>query len=70
MTSRSNRIDCPPMPHTSARRIGRVLKGMLARLAEWRERSDQRKTLAAMNDRIGISRSDAIRESSRPFWRA
>jgi uncharacterized protein YjiS (DUF1127 family) len=47
---------------------------MLARLAEWRERYDQRNTLAAMNDRmlkdVGISRSDAIRESSKPFWRA
>ena len=47
---------------------------MLNRFAEWRERYDQRKTLAAMNERmlkdIGITRSDAIRESSKPFWRA
>jgi len=38
------------------------------------QRAVQRRRLAAMDDRmlqdIGISRVDALRESSKPFWRA
>jgi uncharacterized protein YjiS (DUF1127 family) len=42
-------------------------------LLEWHERSRQRRALMALDDRllkdIGISRADAERETSKPFWR-
>jgi uncharacterized protein YjiS (DUF1127 family) len=51
-----------------------LLRSVLARLSEWRRRSEQRATLASMNDRmlkdVGISRGDAVREASKPFWQA
>jgi uncharacterized protein YjiS (DUF1127 family) len=56
------------------RGIVRLLKAAINRLAEWRERSEQRKHLAGMNERmlkdVGISRADAAREANKPFWRA
>jgi uncharacterized protein YjiS (DUF1127 family) len=45
----------------------------LDRLLGWRERARQRRALLALDDRmlkdIGITRADAEREASRPFWR-
>ena len=43
-------------------------------VACWRRRAHERRLLAAFDDRvlrdIGISRVDAARECSKPFWRA
>jgi uncharacterized protein YjiS (DUF1127 family) len=40
----------------------------------WRERLRQRRELAQWTDRdlhdVGLSRSDIIRETEKPFWRA
>jgi len=45
-----------------------------AALDGWSERAQGRRRLAALDDRmladIGISRADAEREASKPFWRA
>jgi uncharacterized protein YjiS (DUF1127 family) len=42
-------------------------------IAGWIERARQRKALAGLDDYmlrdIGITRCDAVRECSRPFWR-
>jgi uncharacterized protein YjiS (DUF1127 family) len=39
----------------------------------WRERARQRRALTKLDTRllddIGLSRSEAVRESARPFWR-
>jgi len=44
----------------------------LARLLRWYELARQRRALLALNDHmlkdIGISRAEAEREASRPFW--
>jgi uncharacterized protein YjiS (DUF1127 family) len=55
-----------------------VLHDVLARIGsevgEWRRRSRDRRGLATMSDRslrdIGLTRYDAAREASKPFWRA
>lgn len=43
-------------------------------VACWRRRARERRLLSALDDRalrdIGISRVDAARECSKPFWRA
>jgi uncharacterized protein YjiS (DUF1127 family) len=74
MANRSDGVDCAPAPLAAPRAIGRALRSILSRLAEWRERSEQRTHLASMNDRmlkdIGVSRSDAVREARKPFWQA
>ncbi len=52
--------------------------GLLAQLTEklhvWRERRRQRQELAQWTDRdlhdVGLSQSDVIRETEKPFWRA
>jgi uncharacterized protein YjiS (DUF1127 family) len=52
--------------------------GFLSRLNEtlhvWRERGRQRRELAKWTERdlhdIGLSRSDVVRETEKPFWRA
>jgi uncharacterized protein YjiS (DUF1127 family) len=45
----------------------------IALLRLWRQRSEQRRELAALSDRtlrdIGITRLDAVREAQKPFWR-
>ena len=53
-------------------------QGVLAQLAEtlhvWRQRYEQRRELSKWSDRdlhdIGMSSSDVIFETSKPFWRA
>jgi len=50
------------------------LQGLRATLQEWRRRVRSRNELAALCNRclrdIGVTRYDAYRESSKPFWRA
>jgi len=42
-------------------------------ISRWIERARQRQALAALNDRelrdIGITRSEAVRETEKPFWK-
>ena len=44
----------------------------VARLLRWHELARQRRTLLTLNDRmlkdIGVTRAEAEREASRPFW--
>ena len=51
-----------------ARLPGRLLDALL----RWQERARQRHLLMAMDERmlkdIGLSRADATREASKPFW--
>jgi uncharacterized protein YjiS (DUF1127 family) len=46
---------------------------LLAQLDEWVDRRRQRRALMGLNDDllkdIGVSRADAFREASKPFWR-
>ena len=50
--------------------IWRVVETLLC----WRERVAQRRALAALDDRllsdIGVTRSEALAEADKPFWRA
>jgi len=52
----------------------RLLADVTALLQKWRSRARGRRDLAALSDRclrdIGLSRSDALREIRKPFWRA
>jgi len=52
----------------------RLLADLTALLGKWQERTRGRRDLAALSDRslrdIGLSRSDALREINKPFWRA
>ena len=74
MATWSNGANCAPASRVALRGIARRTRTILSRLAEWQERSEQRKHLAGMNERmlkdIGISRADAAREANKPFWRA
>jgi uncharacterized protein YjiS (DUF1127 family) len=49
-----------------------LLTGLLAAVDAWIERHRQRNALLGLNDAmlkdIGISRADAVREGSKPFW--
>ena len=73
MTIRSGFLPASPAS-VSRGGFGRFLTGVVTRLAEWQERSEQRLHLAGMDDRmlkdIGVSSVDAARESSKPFWKA
>jgi uncharacterized protein YjiS (DUF1127 family) len=52
----------------------RLLADLTALFRKWRSRARGRRDLAALSDRslrdIGLSRSDALREIRKPFWRA
>jgi uncharacterized protein YjiS (DUF1127 family) len=54
---------------SGARRLAAI---GLARLLHWHELARQRRALLALSDHmlkdIGISRAEAEREASRPFW--
>lgn len=47
---------------------------LMSLFALWQRRSHQRGQLLQLNDRllqdIGLSRTDALAEASKPFWRA
>ncbi len=55
-------------------RLARLPLAILQTLLVWQERDQQRRHLAALDDRllsdVGISRADAVREAAVPFWRA
>ncbi len=65
-----------PVSRTAARRKdGRgPVEEALRILSIWIQRARQRHCLAGLSDRslkdIGISRCDALREASKPFWRS
>jgi uncharacterized protein YjiS (DUF1127 family) len=73
-------MDCPPAARLAAprlaapRRSAGFFTGLFTRLAEWRERAEQRAHLAGMDERmlkdIGVNHVDAAHESSKPFWKA
>jgi len=48
-------------------------RGTIASLREWSDRHAQRRALRELPEEmlkdIGLSRADAYRESSKPFWR-
>jgi uncharacterized protein YjiS (DUF1127 family) len=52
----------------------RLRLGLLALLELWSERRRQRRALLELSDHvlkdIGISRSEALQEGRKPFWRA
>jgi uncharacterized protein YjiS (DUF1127 family) len=52
----------------------KLVTSLVDSLSRWRERARGRRLLMEMDERllkdIGISRSDAYRESRKPFWRA
>ena len=54
-------------------RVARLPLAMLETLLIWKERDQQRRHLASLDDRLlsdmGISRADAAREAAIPFWR-
>ncbi len=76
--SRNSTLTRTPVPglHDLAR-LGAGLTSALPALWEtlltWQERASQRRHLASLEDRMlkdmGISRADAEREASKPFWR-
>jgi uncharacterized protein YjiS (DUF1127 family) len=51
----------------------KAFKSTADKVTEWRDRARERRWLMEMDERllkdIGISRSDAYRESRKPFWR-
>ncbi len=55
-------------------RLARLPLAILETLLVWQERDQQRRHLAALDDRLlsdmGISRAAAAREAAIPFWRA
>ena len=54
-------------------RLARLPFAILETLLVWQERDQQRRHLAALDDRLlrdmGMSRADAAREAAIPFWR-
>lgn len=50
-----------------------IVRRIRSTIQSWSERSNQRKVLLALDDRllndIGISRADAEQEGAKPFWR-
>jgi len=62
-----------PLRFLPFRRTGGVRRSLFGLLLLWQDRSIQRYRLGEMDDAmlkdIGISRSEADRESRKPFWR-
>ena len=52
--------------------IGSLAVGLFHQIDSWKRRRAQRKTLAALDERllddIGIARHDAAEEAAKPFW--
>jgi len=67
-----NHKDKPDCDRTGV--LHHVLARISSEVGEWRRRSRDRRALATMSDRslrdIGLTRYDAAREASKPFWRA
>ena len=72
----SHCISCPAAM-ADLTSLGQRLVAVLVRgadiLSAWHERSHQRRTLLALDDRmlkdIGISRAEARQEGRKPFWK-
>ncbi len=51
----------------------RLLRGAVETLLAWQHRAAERQQLAALSDYdlkdVGLTRSDAIAEAEKPFWR-
>ena len=51
-----------------------MIRGGLDLAVAWQQRGRERRHLASLDERmlrdLGVSRSDATRESAKPFWRA
>ena len=62
-----------PRAHAARDAALRAVVAAFDRLAEWRNRAEQRRQLAVMSERdlkdIGLGRADARREAAKPFWR-
>ena len=62
-------------PYSVAARfgVGAGLEAVASAFYQWRDRVQQRKMLARLDDHllsdIGLSRSDVEREIHKPFWR-
>ena len=65
---------CLERPANRRSGVGILLVGMLAWLRDCHAVYRQRRELLALDDRmlkdIGLSRADAFREGSKPFWRS
>ena len=66
------------LSHSPRRSAGRVARyaglSLLVTLEAWAERRCQRRALLELSDHalkdIGLNRSDAFEEGTKPFWRA
>ena len=63
----------PTKVRSAWRRARRVMAACARVIALWAARARQRRILATFDDRllsdIGITRTDAMRECEKPFWR-
>lgn len=70
MTHAQTLYHAPCGPRTSRRRLFAEWRAVIE---EWRRRARSRHELAVLCDRclrdIGVTRYDAYREMSKPFWR-
>ncbi|MEX2629584.1 MAG: DUF1127 domain-containing protein [Tistlia sp.] len=61
------------VPAPAARSLSSRIAGLVELLFQWQERWEQRERLSGFDEHllrdIGLSRADAVRESSKPFWR-
>ncbi len=72
-TLQSPAVDASQSARDVIARLARLPLAILGILLVWQERGQQRRHLAALDDRLlrdmGISRADAAREAAIPFWR-
>ena len=72
-TLRSPAVDAPRSALDGIAGLARLPFAILKTLLVWQERDQQRRHLAALDDRLlrdmGISRAEAAREAAVPFWR-
>ncbi len=73
ITQQSPAVDAPRSALDGIAGLARLPLAILKTLLVWQERDQQRRHLAALDDRLlrdmGISRADAAREAAIPFWR-
>ena len=77
MTSRAPRIEADRLDRPTRPVAEILLKAavwLVLALLRWQELAQQRRRLLALDDRmlkdIGITRAEAMREGTRPFWDA
>jgi uncharacterized protein YjiS (DUF1127 family) len=72
-TLQSPAVDASRSALEAIGRLARLPLAILETLLVWQERAQQRRHLAALDERllsdIGMSRADAAREAAVPFWR-